>query len=132
MARIEHIRQRLENWALWRSRRDSHGLGYASRNVLTQWAAPGTRYAREAVMPVLHIDAQVTDDAVSALRMGNGHLYVTLVCIYLKGLGINGTAQQMRRSPRTIHAQLEQADRLINSWLTARHETRRRARELHE
>ena len=65
---------------------------------------------------------------MQALKLGRGHLYVTLDCIYLKDLGVNGTARKMRRSVSTVHAQLEQADRWIDAWLVAARESKDRAR----
>lgn len=127
MARIEHIKQRLNNWAMWRARRDAHGLGFATRNMLANWMASAgevSRYSREATMPVLHLEAEETDEAVEAMRLGKGHLHVTLMCMYVKDLGVAGTARQMRRQPSTVHAQLEQADRWIDAWLQAKREAK--------
>lgn len=127
MARIEHIKQRLNNWAMWRARRDNHGLGFATRNMLANWmenAGEVSRYGREATMPVLHLEAEETDEAVEAMRLGKGHLHVTLMCVYVKDLGVAGTARQMRRQPSTVHAQLEQADRWIEAWLQAKREAK--------
>ena len=129
MARLEHIKRRLDNWALWRERLDSGGHGYARQNVL---AAVYDVWSRAtycgAVIPHFDQDAEETDRAVQALKLGRGHLYVTLDCIYLKDLGVNGTARKMRRSASTVHAQLEQADRWIDAWLIAERESKDRAR----
>jgi hypothetical protein len=81
-----------------------------------------------AAIPHFDQDAEETDRAVQALKLGRGHLYVTLDCIYLKDLGVNGTARKMRRSVSTVHAQLEQADRWIDAWLVAARESKDRAR----
>ena len=129
MARLEHIKRRLDNWALWRVRLDSGGHGYARQNVLAAvydvWSR--TTYCGAAI-PHFDQDAEETDRAVQALKLGRGHLYVTLDCIYLKDLGVNGTARKMRRSVSTVHAQLEQADRWIDAWLIAERESKDRAR----
>ena len=127
MARLEHIKQRLNNWAMWRARRDNHGLGFASRNMLANWMASAgevSRYSRESTIPVLGLEAEETDEAVEALRLGYGHLHVTLMCVYIKDLGVAGTARQMRRSPATIYAYLDQADRWIDGWLQAKREAK--------
>lgn len=124
MARLEHIKQRLENWAMWRARRDNHGLGFATRNMLANWMASAgevSRYSRESSIPVFHLEAEEIESAVTALKLGKGHLHVTLMCVYVKDLGVTGTARQMRRQPSTIHAQLDQADRWIDAWLQAKH-----------
>lgn len=127
MARIEYIKQRLNNWAMWRARRDNHGLGYATRNMLANWMASAgevSRYQRDVTIPVLHLEAEEIDEAVEALRLGKGHLHVTLMCVYIKDLGVTGTARQMRRQPSTVHAQLDQADRWIEAWLQAKQEAK--------
>lgn len=131
MARIEHIKQRLDNWAEWRARRDSNGLGFASQNILATWmasAGSAPKLGRELRIPVLHLEAEEVDQAVQAMRVGKGHLHVTLECIYLRGLGVQETARRMRRAPSTIHAQLEQADRWIDAWLQAKQLERAKAR----
>lgn len=127
MARLEHIKQRLNNWALWRARRDSHGLGFATRNMLANWMASAgevSRYGRESTIPVLHLEAEEIEDAVQAMKLGAGHLHVTVMCVYIKDLGVTGTARQMRRQPSTVHAQLEQVDRWIEAWLQAKQEAK--------
>ncbi|MDR0215630.1 MAG: hypothetical protein LBJ15_16740 [Comamonas sp.] len=120
MARIEHIKRRLTNWALWRDRRDNHGLGFASRNMLANWmaAAGGSgSKSRESTMPVLDIEAEETDRAVQALKLGKGHLYVTLELVYLRNKGVTEAARIMQRGPSAVHAQLGQADLCIAKWL---------------
>ena len=127
MARLPHIKQRLENWAMWRARQEGHGLGYATRNMLANWMASAgevSRYSREATIPVLHLEAEETDQAVEAMRLGNGHLHVTLMCVYVKDLGVTGTARHMRRQPSTVHAQLDQADRVIDAYLQAKRDAK--------
>lgn len=119
MARIEHIRQRLENWALWHARLNSSGLGYHSVNVLacdvwTRGSYGGT------VIPHIDADAELIHQAVQALKLTRSHLYETLDCIYLRDLGVSGTARHMGRARSTIHAQLDEADRAIDAWLSAR------------
>ena len=54
MARIEWIKLRLNNWALWKDREQSGGLGFASRSSFLREAGQGYR---EAVIPVDDVDA---------------------------------------------------------------------------
>ncbi|WP_370682157.1 hypothetical protein [Comamonas sp. GB3 AK4-5] len=127
MARLPHIKQRLENWAMWRARRESHGLGFASRNMLANWMASAgevSRYSRDVTIPVLHLEAEETDEAVEAMRLGYGHLHVTLMCVYVKDLGAAGTARHMRRQPSTVYGQLDQADRWIDAYLQAKRDAK--------
>ncbi|GGH62221.1 hypothetical protein GCM10010975_26680 [Comamonas phosphati] len=120
MARIEHIKRRLDNWALWRSRCDSNGLGFPSQNILAAWGASAEQQkTRESVIPVLHLEAEETDRAVESMKVGKPHLYETLHCIYIRDLGIPGTARRVGRAASTVHAHLEAADRAIDAWLVA-------------
>lgn len=121
MARIEYIKRRLDNWALWRARMNDGGLGFKDRNPLAAWAEDvfsRTTY-HGASIPHFDQEAEETDMAVQALKLGKGHLYVTLDFYYLKDLGVNQTALRMRRAVSTVHAQLDQADRWIDAWLQA-------------
>lgn len=127
MARIEAIRQRLENWALWSVRGAGGGLGYASVNVLASDTWSRGRY-NGATIPVLDLEAEETDQAVKALRLSRSHLYVTLELVYIKGIGVRGAAKRMRRAEGTIHAQLGEADKAIQDWLSDKAEDRERQR----
>ena len=116
MARIEHIKQRLDNWALWRARMQSGGLGYHAVNILAcdVWSRGSYNGSR---IPHIDADAEKTEQAVQSLKLSRSHLHETLDCIYLRELGVAETARRMRRSPSTIHAQLGEADRAIDAWL---------------
>ena len=116
MARLKRIQRRLENWAIWSSRGASGGRGYATRSVLASEVWSRGSYNHIAI-PVEDEEAAQTDEAVRALKLGKGHLVVTLECIYLRDLGIKGTAARMQRAESTIKAQLEQADHAIAAWL---------------
>lgn len=123
MARIEWVKHRLENWALWKDRENSGGLGYATRSVLLSEAVD--RY-REAVIPVDDVDAAVTNQAVESLRPTRSHLYITLQHIYVAGIGIKETARRMARAESTIKANLEQADHALSEWFGERAEKQKR------
>lgn len=128
MARIENIQQRLENWALWSARGAGGGLGYASVSVLASDTWSRGRY-NGMTIPVMDIEAEETDQAVKALRLSRSHLFVTLEMVYIKGIGVREAARRMRRAESTIHAQLAEADRLIQSWLTEHADDKRRRQE---
>ena len=113
MARIEWVKQRLENWALWKDRESSGSLGYARSSVLL--CEPTDGY-REAPLPVDDIDASLTNTAVESLRAGRSHLYMTLQLIYLEDLGVRETARRMARAESTIKANLDQADHALSQW----------------
>lgn len=117
MARIEWVRQRLENWALWHERGCGGGLGYATQSVLLSEPVDG---GRQAWVPVDEIDAAITDEGVESLKLGHGHLHDTLHLFYLRGIGIKETARLMARAESTIKAQLERADQLLALWFADR------------
>ena len=127
MARIKHIQRRLENWAIWSSRCAGGGRGFATKSVLASEVWSRGSY-NNVPIPVFEEEAAETDKAVSALKLGKGHLFVTIDCIYLKDLGVRATAQRMQRAESTIKAQLEQADHAIAAWLDAKAEEQERRR----
>lgn len=117
MARIEWVKWRLDNWALWKVREHSGGLGYTKQAVFLSVVVD--RY-REAVMPVNDVDAEQTNRAVESLReSGREQLYLTLQWLYVQGLGIKATAREMGRAESTVHAHLDQADHALAAWFAA-------------
>lgn len=119
MARIEWVKQRLDNWALWKERESNGGRGfYAETSFLKDGSSQGGY--REAVIPVDEVDASVTNAAVESLRLTRSHLYITLQLIYIDGIGIRATAQKMARAEATIKANLDQADHAIAVWFRNR------------
>lgn len=122
MARIEWIKHRLHNWALWKERESRGGLGFATQSVLL--AEPNGGY-RESIIPVDEVDAGLTNTAVEALRPAREHLYLTLCCIYLQDMGIRGTARHICKAESTVHAHLEQADVALSAWFGERAERKR-------
>ena len=82
MARIKHIQRRLENWAIWSSRGAGGGRGFATKSVLASEVWSRGSY-NNVPIPVFEEEAAETDKAVSALKLGKGHLFVTIDCIYL-------------------------------------------------
>lgn len=120
MARIDWVRQRLENWARWHAQRSVGGLGYPKQSAFARLAGKGSR--AETLVPVDSVDASVTDDAVTALRWGKPHLYLTLVHIYIDGWDIKRTATKLARAESTIKAHLDAADHALALWFRERAE----------
>jgi hypothetical protein len=118
MARIEWVKQRLENWALWKARDGAGGLGFSATTSFLH-EVDTSRY-RESRIPVDEVDASVTEEAIEALKFERSHIYHTLHFIYLHGLGIKETARQMQRAESTIKAQLDQADTILSVWFADR------------
>ena len=119
MARLERIKRRLENWAMWQERGVSGGLGFATRSVLLSETWSRGSY-NGMVIPVIEQEAEETDQAVQSLKLTRPQLVATLECIYLRDLGVKATALRMQRAESTIKAQLEQADHAIAAWLEDR------------
>ncbi len=131
MARLKRIQHRLDNWAIWVSRGSGGALGFHTRSVLASDVWLRGSYNGMPI-PVFDEEAERTHRAIQALKLSKSHLYVTLDCIYLKDLGIKGTAQRMRRAESTIKAQLEQADAAIAAWLEAEADEAERKRVMAE
>jgi len=121
MARLERIRMRLEEWAIWKTRDEAGARGYATSSVLNSLTTVWSRGSYNGMLiPVFEERSAETDLAVESLKLSKSHLYETLRCIYLLELGIPMTAQRMRRAQSTVKAQLEQADHAIDQWLQER------------
>ncbi|AIJ45553.1 hypothetical protein O987_07045 [Comamonas testosteroni TK102] len=116
MARIEHIKRRLDNWALWKARLNSTGLGFHSVNVLAVDVWSRNSY-NGSMIPHIDQEGEETDQAVEALKPGKIHLYQTLHAYYLQDLGVQLIARSTGKSPSTIHAHFDQADHFIAGWL---------------
>lgn len=131
MARIAHIKRRLDNWALWKSRQASSGLGFHSVNILALDVWGRSSY-NGASIPHFDEDAEETNQAVESLKLSKPHFYEMLDCIYMKDLGVRETARRTGRGESTIHQQLDQADKAIDTWLSnsAEEKVRRRATAL--
>lgn len=127
MARLERIRKRLDNWALWKARQNDCGLGYHERNILAVDVFLRGSY-NGAIIPHFEEEAVETNEAVEVLKLGRGHLFVTLDWYYVKDLGVREIARRMLRSEATVHSQLEQADHAIAAWLDAKAIERERQR----
>ena len=117
MARIEWIKHRLDNWALWQVREACGGLGWSTQSVLLANVVDSERVIP---LPVDETDAQKTNQAVESLKLGRGHLYVTLQLMYIKGIGIRETARQMSRAESTVKANLDAADHALRDWFSAK------------
>ena len=118
MARIEWVKQRLDNWALWKDREANGGLGFPSSSSFLREIDSGYR---EAIIPIDDCDASVTNDAVESLKhSAKHHLYICLQAIYVQDAGIRAAALQLGKAESTIKAQLEAADRALATWFIER------------
>lgn len=130
MARIEWVKQRLENWSLWHERGRGGGLGFSKQAAFLNLL--GGSHSDGPQVPVDEVEASVTHQAVESLKLGSGHLHKTLQLIYLRGVGIKQAAKTMQRAESTIKAQLDQADAKLAAWFTERQRQQAEARKAYE
>jgi hypothetical protein len=124
MARIEWVKHRLQNWALWKDRENCGGLGFATQSVLLSEPSGGYR---ESVIPIDDVDASVTNTAVESLKPARSHLYMTLQHVYILNHGIKETARLMARAESTISANLDAADHALSEWFGNRAELQKKS-----
>lgn len=127
MARLERIKRRLDNWAIWKCRGDGGALGYHSRNILAVDVWDRGSY-NGAMIPVFEQEAEETDQAVEALLETRPYLYDTVHRIYVLDLGVNETARRYGLAKSTVCSHLEQADHAIDLWLQERAAEKERKR----
>lgn len=125
MARIEWVKLRLNNWALYKAREAGGGLGFSTRSALLREPSGGYR---ESIIPVDDVDAAVTDQAVAALKPARVHLFDTLHCIYLKDTGVKGAALRLGCAESSIKDRLCQADAALAQWFRDRDEKKMNAK----
>lgn len=128
MARIEWVRQRLNNWALWKEREGRGSLGFYTASAFTKMVVDTSGY-RELMSTVDDIEAQATDEAVQSLLGEHAHLHRTLVLIYLEDTGIRRAAGLLACAESTVKARLEQADHHIATFLRLRAQARENQRQ---
>lgn len=126
MARIEHIKRRLENWAVWSERNGSGGSGFAKRSVLLSDVWSRGSY-NGVVIPVSEAEAWETDRAVTALKLTQSHLYLTVTLHYLRDMPIKDVALHLGKARSTVLAHLAAADHAVDAWLRARSEAKQAA-----
>ena len=119
MARIEWVKLRLNNWALYKLRDMGGGLGFATQSVLL--AERVDRYRESNINDTIDgADAALTDKAVESLTGPQPVVYAVLQCYYIgKGeTSVRATARQMGKAESTISANLDQADQALRLWFT--------------
>lgn len=127
MARIEWVRQRLENWARWAVQRED-GLGFPSQSPFARLGMPTAR-GGECVVPTNNIDASEIDGMVRAMQLTKSHLFLVLQLHYVKGFQVNRVAKMMCKSESSIRAHLCEADRAIAQAIANKREASEKRKE---
>lgn len=120
MARVQWIKQRLDNWARWVRERESGSLGYPKQSAFMRMTPSAGGF--DAAVPTDSLDASLTDSAVRSLRFAHPHLFLTLRLHYIDNFEIKRVAQKMARAESTIKANLDTSDHLLALWFRARDE----------
>lgn len=128
MARIDWIKHRLENWALWKERESRGGLGYATQSVLLTERVDHSREI-DINSTIDDNDATLTNSAVESLRPARKQLYDRLYLIYIDGVGIREAARDQACAESTIKASLDQADHALSAWFANHAEIKKAAQQ---
>ncbi len=127
MARIDWVKRRLDNWASWKAREQAGGLGFSASSAFLG-NLPTDRY-RESRIPIDEVEASVTDEAVEQLRFERPQLYITVVRIYVEGMGVRETSRRSGIAESTVKGHLDQADHVLSLWFRERERKQQAARE---
>lgn len=122
MARIEWVREKLENWSRWCALRDGGALGYPKQSAFA--ALGGRGHRAEAVVPIDALQASDTDDAVASLKECHGHLHQVVFLIYGRSVPRHQVAQRLGKAESTIKRNLEDADAVLARWFMERQRAR--------
>lgn len=119
MARIEYMANRLHNWAMYKARERTGGVGFATVSVMMMERVDQSRNSN--ISGTIEAgDALMVDAAVEALKMPWPTLHKTVLAYYLEGNSDADRAHRAGCPPSTLHARLGQADRVLLDWLNAR------------
>ena len=127
MARIDWVKQKLNNWGRWCQQRESGGLGYPSMCAFARLGGSGANGGDN--IPIISLDASETDLAVQSLRWNQPHLHMTLTLIYARGFPRYQVAKKMARAESTIDTNLANADHALARWFDDRNAARATAKQ---
>lgn len=122
MARIEEMTRRLENWARWKV----GGTGIAGYAGVDLGAGEGSSSYREARIPTVAVEAELTDRAVSTLHLDLRH---AVHVYYLQADGYQVKAALLACSVRVMYARIDQAHIELQAWFDARARAQQAERE---
>lgn len=135
MARIQWVKDRLDNWARWVVQRTAGASGYPKAASFTR--EMGASSSTDSMMiPVNDIEARQTHDVIEGLRVLHSGLWLVVQCRYVgdpqarpskrRPLATSEIAARMSVCARAVQRQLEDADMVIGGRLRALDEVRQR------
>jgi hypothetical protein len=120
MARIEHIKHRLERWGKWCTERESGGQGYPSQSSFLRIG--GVIGGICGAITGADIECGKTHDAVLSLRYTRPELYRCLELVYKESKAYKAAAELMHKNESSVRSYLEQADKAVDLWLREKHD----------
>jgi hypothetical protein len=120
MARIEHIKHRLERWGKWCTERESGGQGYPSQSSFLRIG--GVIGGLCGAITGIDIECGETHDAVLSLRHTRPELYRCLDLVYKESKAYKVAAGLMHKNESSVRSYLDQADKAVDSWLREKHD----------
>lgn len=120
MARIEHIKHRLERWGVWLDQRVNGGTGYPKQSSFLR--LPGPIGGLCGATTSQDLECGQTHDAVLSLRFTRPELFRCLELVYRENKAYKLVAVAMSKDESTIKAYLERADKAIEMWLREKRE----------
>ena len=124
MALLDHMEQRLLNWARWKLLEGSGVLGYAAVNM-EHLDMPREPYA-DAPIPTSNIEASETNDAVVLLP---SDLQLTVEVHYLANCTASEKLRWLGISKATLYVRIERAQRMLSAHFSDRQAHQRAERE---
>lgn len=115
MARIDHIKGRLERWGAWIDRQEAGGTGYPKQSSFLR--LPGPPGLNCVAVTAQDAECWQTNDAVQSLKASKPELFKCIELVYRKNLAYKVAALTMGKNESTIKLYLEQSDHAIEQWL---------------
>lgn len=128
MARIEHIKHRLERWGAWIERSESGGTGYPKQSSFLR--LPGPMGLVQGPITALDLECGDTHDAVISMRHSKPYHFKCVELIYRQNRAYKVAANIMGKNESTIRLYLEQADNAIDQWLRDKSEAAKQIKQL--
>ena len=111
---IQHIDDRLQQWALWLTRREDSGLGLPHQAAFMRDAPPSNDARRQSYVPLNDFECADTDRAVCALRP---ELRKVIDESYRFGNSLNDKLRRCGCEKRTYYRRLDAAHLHIMGYL---------------